>query len=484
MKLLCKFLLIISCSFGIGNIVYGLSNPMLEGPGRLKSYQLGASYSIAEIKAQAYRDLCNGLDPDSSQCKENLAKLKADYNFNISQLNSGSPQTSGVKVYNITYTSEGLSKDGKMQLQPRVVSGALIVPQGLPVDKIKGVILYFNHTTYAPNEYGPEANLKNSLSFPALYALNGYIVVRPDGLGFGLDSQEMHPYIYPQVTVLNGLNMLRSTNEALAKLGLKSNKPLNLIINGFSEGGFVSAWATRMIYQHPELLAGIPMQLKLTVAMSGVYDFENVQLPLEYSNLSTEPGKNQFRIENQEAAAIAKPGLITYAVASFLYYNPQYKCSDILAAGFCNFTSNNSNLTNVAQVFESQFKYSTPEIQDLLYRHAHEMAESYSYNNNSVSLITQKELLTSFRYAMYRLYLEPWKVETPITFIHLNRDSLVSPLNSINAFHALSNMSDKGMVRQIEINNDNYKMTSGKRAIDHNNPIQYIAALAIFRELR
>lgn len=446
--------------------------------GQLGSYNLAASYTLDQITTSAYANICQGMTTDSANCQSNLTNIESNFGFQIESIENNSLSITGVSAYNITYNSPGLTTDGQLNYRDRTVSGTIYVPQGISADKIKGIILYYHPTAYNFNDYGPAMDAANGVQFQSLYAVNGYIVVMPDMLGFGVDNTEMHPYIYPKIDVQAGINMLKAANQMFHAVGINFSSTVPLILNGFSEGGMLTQWASYMIQNKQVSLSGTNTNLALTVPMSGGFQLESIQSPMEYANL-TAPTNNVFHIESQLSAAIAKPALNAYAVVSYNYYNPSTQCSDILLPAFCNFSLNGTSFTSIDQLFEAPNQPSTNETQTILWEVARSMS-AYSVNNNSIDSFTQQVPLASFVSTYYAVGLTSWQTTSPIAYLHLARDSLLSPYNTINTFAAVSIQSMPGLVTMTEINNDLYVEGNPAQPIDHNNPIQYLAALAAF----
>ncbi|MDE4959584.1 lysophospholipase, partial [Francisella tularensis subsp. holarctica] len=79
------------------------------------------------------------------------------------------------------------------------VSGLLMMPD---TDSPKGVILYYHTTVFdnsaVPSNFSNDKSLIFEVTYAAIYAANGYIVVAPDYIGQGDDSKNYHPYVlYP-----------------------------------------------------------------------------------------------------------------------------------------------------------------------------------------------------------------------------------------------------------------------------------------------
>ncbi|MDD3265607.1 MAG: hypothetical protein PHC75_00320 [Burkholderiales bacterium] len=447
--------------------------------GNLNSYNLAKNYTLPEITNAEYAAICSGIDKASIQCQNNLANLQKSAGFDIRTIESNSAGVKSVLAYNITYNTPNYIPDGSLKYQSRDVSGTVFIPNGISADKIKGVILYYHPTMYNYNDYSPSANIVTGASYPAMYASQGFIVVLADLPGFGIDNTEMHPYIFPKINVTAGVNMLKATNTLLEQIGMKRTSKYPLILNGFSEGGMLAQMASSMIQTNQVSLDDTNTKLSLTVPMAGAFDLTKTQIAMAYSNI-TAPKNNDFRVQSQSTTALAKVGLIAYTVNSYNYYT-NTKCNSILIDKMCNFSIPGISAKNISEIFESVDIADTMTIQAKLYENALNVSD-YGLDNNSISNIMQKNLPSDYRVAIDEITLFDWKTKTPIEYIHLKNDSLVTPLNSILAAKKVRAKSAKGLVNRTEINNDNYVEGIDKAGIDHNNPIMYAFALGIFNK--
>lgn len=445
--------------------------------GKLSNYDLAKTYSLQQVTDTAYSTICAGVESDSAQCLGNLNNLHDIYGFDINKIAQNDLHITGVKAFNITYNTPNYIPNGSFKYQSREVSGTVFIPSGIDANKIKGVILLYHPTMYNYNDYSPSENLITGASYPAMYAVHGYIVLLADLPGFGVDKTEMHPYIFPEINVIAGINMLKANNQLLNAIGLKVNKKLPLILNGFSEGGMLSQKASYMIQHNQVSLAGTNTKLALTVPMSGAFDISGKQIQLEYAN-ATAPESNEYRIQNQYVAALVKPGLAGYAVNSYNYYTAT-KCQDVLIDAFCNFSESGVSAKNIASVFEAESIMDTMSTQDMLYKLAQRVS-AYDLNNNSIAALMQPHPSQGYIDAFNKVTLLNWKTNSPIEYVHLKRDSLLTPYNSIEAYNTVSAKSGVKLVHRIEIDNDKYLEGSAPHQIDHNNPIMYPVSLTIF----
>lgn len=161
------------------------------------------------------------------------------------------------------------------------VSGVLLLPTKFICNNIfKHRIIIAPPPTYTYNKMAPSNVFQgfkwmdndfhfNYLAFWTLQACSGFIVFFPDYPGFG-DSykQCQHPYLDSKAMVNSTLDLLKSAQRTLTKKGYKYKK--DLIITGYSLGGFVASSLAREIETNPShgqsvgllLTGGTPCNLK------------------------------------------------------------------------------------------------------------------------------------------------------------------------------------------------------------------------------
>jgi hypothetical protein len=454
--------------------------------GKLQSAILGTSYSLPELTEYAYKALCINMDTTNPTCQANLTKLAQLFDgYTINQIAENNLGITSAKEYNITYTTQGLHPGSPTTYFPTIVSGGVVIPQGIDYDKIKGVILFYNGAAFNKNDYSPQSDLLIGKLFASLWASQGYIVVFPDYLGYGEDRQDLHPYVlFPEANVLTGINMLRATYQLLSALGI-SGKPLNLFVSGYSEGGPYALWTSYLLQNQTVSLAGTNLVLKASVPMDGAYDITNAQIPFEVANLSSDSGKNTYNILTTTAATQQKMGVIPFIMTSFAYYYG-LQCSDVMYAQFCNLSDLNVGYT-VPELFELVANQpSDALIVAYLYAQATKMPSPYSESNNSIGAFVMLPLHPQFLKAAATASLVSWKTNSPITFISLDYDSIVTNINTYNAYNGIKSQSDPALVNKLFYSNYDFSVCATLNSqcgpVDHTTigGITLIAALSVF----
>lgn len=465
----------------------GVTEQSASGYGTLLSYNLARSYSTDDVVNQANLSICQSLESTSSECLTNLANLKSDFNFQVSQIKENNLNISNISAYNLEYISQGLTTDGHLNYVPTTMSGTIFMPQTKRLTDIKGIILYYHPAMYNANEFSSTSNIEDATAanFAGLYASQGYIVIMSDLPGYGADGSNMRPFIYPKVMALAGINMLKAANSMFKLIGFDNLPKQPIIINGFSGGGMIAQWASYLLQNNSSYLTDTNAYLSQTILMSGAYDLSGIQFEMESANVtSVNESSNTFKVNSGATAAVIKPGMVAFAEFSFINYNPRYKCEDILAHDFCNFTFGESQL-NVSNVFMNK-GFSTSVINQIFYAAAESVPaiNPYSIVNNGIGTLTQSNVLPEFTQALKSADLTSWTTTTPLTYIYLARDSVLTPYNSINNYNNLKATSDPKLINAIEIQNDHYytKLQNILGTIDHTNYMQYIATISVLRK--
>ena len=166
-----------------------------------------------------------------------------------------------VKLYKLRYPSTDFK--GK----PVSLSGLLAYPKG----QCKGLVLYFHGTTAdrgnVPSRYDGDRDLSEAEYAVMAFASGGYAVAAPDYLGLG-DSPGIHPYALSRVNSRSGLDMVQPAFEALESAGIQTTN--RIFISGYSEGGGVAMWATRLRQEQ-----GLPVFR--SAPLLGPYDLSGTQ---------------------------------------------------------------------------------------------------------------------------------------------------------------------------------------------------------------
>ena len=353
---------------------------------------------------------------------------------------------------------------------------------------------YCNLTALDGTGVGLYANLS------AIFADNGYVVIAPDYVGQGSDWQNVHPFVaYPEVNVLSAFNMFGATRQILANdYAIPSTESLPLFITGYSEGGGYALKASQMAQTSQSvMLTKNALELKMTSPQEGAYSLQD-QMDFAFSeaydgvfNCATEScgqidlasessyleSVNVWGIGSAYYVAQAKPYLTSYVLTAVNYYNFHNLTSAY------DFTMNKqfwsqipieSKIASLYQLYSAESGYIFPgnEISSAIVKNTIGL-NKYDYlaqpkvnlytqvpqvplvpvtlaetipggipfgNNNIGSNYMNPGIQTNPQFAEVILdgNTYNWQTLSPINFIHLRNDSVVTLVNSKQAISCMT----------------------------------------------
>ena len=232
------------------------------------------TYSVASLQSNltpnflaptfASTGLCATLTVNAL-CGSNIAATAAVSGRTVPDIFSFiALNTAGVKntkFYRIMYNTPGAPFTfAGGATTPENVSALIIMPQdaaGNPLAKsqIRGVILYY-HPTISSKAGVPSGfdatnpgDLFNTLytdfMLAGIFASQGYVVIAPDYVGQGVNTQVMHPYVgFATTNALSGIYALKAARMATsANPSIVIPDSVNLYVTSYSEGGPYALWA-------------------------------------------------------------------------------------------------------------------------------------------------------------------------------------------------------------------------------------------------
>lgn len=359
---LCAFVLV-AC--GTGN------NSAIISPtyGQLISYTQGQS--LATTFLQSYlanpsssttgTGVCQNASGsyESLICLNNInyvnSKILQNSNLNVTTMvQSNIANITTITPYQIIYNTPGASFHYSNNVTvTQNVSGVVLLPN-IPISQINGVILFYHQTILSkndiPSNFNSIAGADISINLASVYASQGYIVIAPDYVGQGINTNVMHPYAaFPQTNALSGLYMLGALNQLLNKLNLILPASTKLYISSYSEGAPYAFWASKMIQNNTNSIGDFVKNnnfaLRRTIGISGAYDLSNTTFNFEYTNLVNSPNQsiNPYNVSPgcivgssnfctnasypyqlfsvATSMAQSKTALSSYILAAYSYYN-------------------------------------------------------------------------------------------------------------------------------------------------------------------
>ncbi|MDR0926222.1 MAG: hypothetical protein LBO69_00460 [Ignavibacteria bacterium] len=308
---------------------------------------------------------------------------------------------SNVKAIRVTYNT--LYKGSKL-----VVSGVFCVSENF--DPQYPTVIY-EHGTILENE-APSLAIADMFSYTqevalcmALASIYNCAVLLPDYIGYGVSASITHPYLHSESIGQASLDMIRAFKEYTADPESQLSFNNNVFITGYSEGGYAAVALQKKIQE-----ASTNLRIEKVVAGSGPYD--NVGFAKECLGQTTDLGdkfissylwtigmyKNDYGYSKNYNAMFsdADNALLQASGYDFGYFHPMGLAIN----------------TNPSLLFKTEFI-------------------------NGVLLDTDTELLS----ILAENSLTNFTPSDSLIFVYGTADDWVYPLNTINAYNA---MSEKG----------------------------------------
>lgn len=411
-------------------------------------------YKPDELYKYYLNKICAGIY--IANCSHNKENLKLYTGTDVSKesgLIDGSIKS--IAGYTLNYTT--INNEGK----PQLVSGAVLMPDS---DKpLKGVVLFYHYTILDKNNIPSNFNgddFQLSRLMASAIASDGYIVVMPDYIGFGIDQNSVHPYIlYPEVNALSGLYMLKPLESALTRIAINTvDNKIPLYISGYSEGGSYALWAAKIVQDNLDYFNQHGFTLKKTVPILGAYNMSRVTWNYVLNSQINDRQAPDY-IENSWVTEFAKPGLYVDAVHSYQYYESAALNSPIFTPEFlaCNNCVFNGIKYDIPSWIEK-----APAKDGYKYALIKNAAKAAGYNkdgSNSVAMLTVPEFKDNpqLHAKLLNADIYNWKAITPISLLMLEYDSIVPRLNSETAYIGLTKNNSR-YVKVTRVPNQNFKV--------------------------
>lgn len=262
--------------------------PTQASPGKLNSYKLIHSYSIAEL--------------DSLWKSKKISKFMAKISYPID-------------VFEVIYETtwhDGTSVEA---------SGIFFLPR----EKGKEFpMICYHHGTQTIKDR--KIKFEGEQAICAAFSTSGYMVAFPDYIGIG-SSQKNHLYLHVETEAAAAIDLLRAIKELIVKEDAKQSK--YLFLTGYSQGGHATL-ATLKVMQEK-----YPTEFNVTASapMSGAYDLGGVQSEVMFKPYS-HPGYLPYLMYSyQEVYKCFKDGTCSfkapYAEMLPAYYDGKHTMSDI-----------------------------------------------------------------------------------------------------------------------------------------------------------
>lgn len=158
-------------------------------------------------------------------------------------------------IHQVSGTYQSVDLNGN----PITISGKLMYPKD---GKIKNLIIVSHYTIGAKEESPSE-----SFNPEGIFATMGYAVAIADYIGYGVTSDQVHPYLQAYTTAQNVIDMGLASRALLQQRGLTCASD-SVILCGYSQGGATTMYVQYMLENfYPDLF-----KIKKNYAGAGPYD--------------------------------------------------------------------------------------------------------------------------------------------------------------------------------------------------------------------
>lgn len=445
--------------------------------GQLLSESLIVNYTPI-WSTKFYKDkICSGLY--WFNCDYNLKGVLEYTGVDLSNESSlFSPSIESISGYKVSYTTIDMSN------KSHNVSGGILIPNSN--QPLKGVVLFYHYTVLnnqnVPSRFNTdETRLSRTLA--SSIASDGYAVIMPDYIGQGDDESSVHPYIiYPQVNAISGIYMLKLLAQVRPNISyMKINQKVPFFISGYSEGASYALWAAKILQDNPSYLNNYGFNLSKTVPISGAYNLSNVTLKFLLDKSSLVAESAPYFIQDPRVANFMRPALVGDVLSSYAHYTLHTSESDVFSSKFsecqsCEIKSKSYSISGLLQA---------PASEITKYKLFYNAAKKTDYGNDDYSVLplANHDVLNSneFKKQLIDADIYNWKSTTPIDFLTLENDSVVSRLNSEVAYTAMARQGSSSLNITI-IPNQNFKSDGyipfTDIDIDHGSAIPFMFLLA------
>lgn len=274
------------------------------------------------------------------------------------------------------------------------LSGKVMLPKGR---KPKRLILV-SHYTVGSNNEAPS----NCFSLEGMLVKQGYGLIIPDYLGYGVTAHEVHPYLVMLQTALNVTDMYFAVRDWLKAVDMEPEHK-EICLMGYSQGGATTMaveYVCEMVYSDPEYSYYIPIHR--VFAGGGPYD---VKATYE-------------RFVNTDTAGypVAVPLVLQGMIKG---NNLKVQMSDLMQPWLCNRMDDWINSK----------KYSTAQINTFIATTVtHEILTEEAMNQTSANVAELYKAMTENSVVSYN-----WEPQAPVYIMHSMDDETVPYTNATNA---------------------------------------------------
>lgn len=285
----------------------------------------------------------------SSQNVANIAYIKGEPGTGYFDLNARPILNNPLGVTGVTFQKIQYQTTVPLPKGPQTfsVSGGLLLPSGITLSQLKGVVVYFHGTTFSKAGVGSNFSDSETQLCAQVLGSQGYAVVIPDYVGQGDDWQNVHPYVlYPEVSAQTATDMLSACKDEILDFYGASAPPasLKLFSAGYSEGGAYSLWFNTYLKSHPDKLDPF-FVLTHSVGLEGAYSTSKAIFDYLFNEVSPR-GDNPYQVQSQLLVNFVKPALSADAFLSYVTYTitPPTDFDSVFNSDFYSMTASSAEL--------------------------------------------------------------------------------------------------------------------------------------------
>ena len=274
------------------------------------------------------------------------------------------------------------------------LSGKVMLPKG---SKPKRMILV-SHYTVCSNMETPS----NCFSLEGILVRQGYGLIIPDYLGYGITVDSIHPYLVMDITARNVLDMYMAVRPWLKAVGMEPEHD-EVILMGYSQGG-ANTMALEHLIETEYWSEDDPEQVKIhrVFAGGGPYD---VKATYE-------------RFVNTDTASY--PVAVPLVVQGMIYGNKLQMDIRDLMQGW---------LFDHLDEWVNSKKYTSAQVNELIGTHVtHEMLTDEAMDQKSAKVMELQKAMVANSITSFK-----WIPEAPVYICHSIDDETVPFINASNA---------------------------------------------------
>lgn len=291
---------------------------------------------------------------------------------------------SGIKTYRLKYNTKTPEGDAI------VASGAVIIPTD--IQTALPILSYQHGTIFDENKAPSYFNSSSEAYLGMFFSSIGYLVAMPDYLGYGESKAYPHPYEHKDGLAKPNVDFLLAVKEMINILKINWNK--NLLLAGYSEGGYATLATQKLIEEQ----YSSEFNLKASSCGAGAYN-------------KTQTVKN-FLTQKTNGDAGNNRSYLWVMLTYDRLYKINKPMSDYFAAAYVAEITDKKQFANIAKPFDEilnpAFKQTILADSDAKWKQA--MADNDIFD---------------------------WKVKTPTRLYHGDKDPYVPYLNSSTAAVAM-----------------------------------------------